>query len=70
MPSCWCRHQPDPDMEPGQRGAGLPGGTGLRVKLPGADPLQEKYREDFNNKAETLLAKLDLVREVQFASTM
>jgi len=41
----------------------------LRVKLPGADPLQDKYREDFNSKAETLLAKLDLVRDVQVAST-
>jgi murein DD-endopeptidase MepM/ murein hydrolase activator NlpD len=40
----------------------------LRVKLPGADPLQKKYRDDFNAKAEALLAKLDLVRDVQVAS--
>jgi murein DD-endopeptidase MepM/ murein hydrolase activator NlpD len=40
----------------------------LRVKLPGAEPLASKYREDFNKKAEALLAQLDLVRDVQLAS--
>jgi murein DD-endopeptidase MepM/ murein hydrolase activator NlpD len=40
----------------------------LRVKLPGADPLHKKYRDDFNAKADALLAKLDLVRDVQVAS--
>ncbi len=40
----------------------------LRVKLPGADPLAEKYRADFNKKAEALMAQLDLVRDVQLAS--
>lgn len=39
----------------------------LRVKLPGADPLAGKYRDDFNRKAEALLAQLDLVRDVQLA---
>lgn len=41
----------------------------LRVKLPGADPLSAKYRADFNSKAKALLAQLDLVRDVQVAST-
>ncbi len=41
----------------------------LRVKLPGADPLNKKYRDDFDAKAEALLAQLDLVRDVQVAST-
>jgi murein DD-endopeptidase MepM/ murein hydrolase activator NlpD len=41
----------------------------LRVKLPGADPLNKKYRDDFHTKAEALLAQLDLVRDVQVAST-
>lgn len=40
----------------------------LRVKLPGAEPLKEKYHNDFNRKAEALLAQLDLVRSVQLAS--
>ena len=40
----------------------------LRVKLPGAEPLKEKYQDDFNRKAEALLAQLDLVRSVQLAS--
>jgi murein DD-endopeptidase MepM/ murein hydrolase activator NlpD len=40
----------------------------LRVKLPGADPLHKKYRDDFHTKAEALLAQLDLVRDVQVAS--
>jgi murein DD-endopeptidase MepM/ murein hydrolase activator NlpD len=40
----------------------------LRVKLPGAEPLKEKYHDDFNRKAEALLAQLDLVRSVQLAS--
>ena len=41
----------------------------LRVKLPGADPLANKYRDDFDKKAEALMAQLDLVRDVQLAST-
>jgi murein DD-endopeptidase MepM/ murein hydrolase activator NlpD len=40
----------------------------LRVKLPGAEPLKKKYRDDFNTRAEALLAQLDLVRDVQVAS--
>ena len=39
----------------------------LRVKLPGADPLKKKYRDDFNEKAEALVAQLDLVRSVRLA---
>jgi murein DD-endopeptidase MepM/ murein hydrolase activator NlpD len=39
----------------------------LRVKLPGAEPLDNKYLADFNRKAESLLAQLDLVRNVQVA---
>jgi len=40
----------------------------LRVKLPGADPLNEKYMADFSSKAEVLMAKIDLVRDIQVAS--
>ena len=40
----------------------------LRVKLPGAEPLKEKYRDDFNSRAEALLAQMDLVRSIQVAS--
>ncbi len=40
----------------------------LRVKLPGAEPLKEKYQDDFNKKAEALLAQMDLVRNIQVAS--
>ncbi|MGB5260268.1 MAG: peptidoglycan DD-metalloendopeptidase family protein [Gammaproteobacteria bacterium] len=40
----------------------------LRVKLPGAEPLKKKYLDDFNKKAEALLAQMDLVRNVQVAS--
>ena len=40
----------------------------LRVKLPGAEPLKDKYRDDFNAKAEALLAQMDLVRSIQVAS--
>ena len=40
----------------------------LRVKLPGAKPLDKKYLDDFNLKAQALVAKLDLVRNVQVAS--
>jgi murein DD-endopeptidase MepM/ murein hydrolase activator NlpD len=39
----------------------------LKVKLPGAEPLDSKYLADFSSKAESLLAKLDLVRNVQVA---
>ncbi len=41
----------------------------LRVKLPGAKPLEKKYREDFEQKAGALIAQLDLVRNVQVASS-
>jgi len=41
----------------------------LRVKLPGAEPLEKKYREDFEQKASALIAQLDLVRNVQVASS-
>jgi len=40
----------------------------LRVKLPGAEPLDQKYRDDFMAKAESLVAQLDLIRGVQVAS--
>ena len=39
----------------------------LKVKLPGAEPLDSKYLADFSRKAESLLAKLDLMRNVQVA---
>jgi murein DD-endopeptidase MepM/ murein hydrolase activator NlpD len=39
----------------------------LRVKLPGADPLPEKYRKDFEEKSATLIAQLDTIRSVQIA---
>ena len=41
----------------------------LRAKLPGAEPLEKKYREDFQKKAGALIAQLDLVRNVQVASS-
>ena len=40
----------------------------LKVKLPGAEPLNSKYLADFSRKAESLLAQLDLVRNVQVAA--
>ncbi|MDX1698199.1 MAG: peptidoglycan DD-metalloendopeptidase family protein [Thiohalobacterales bacterium] len=40
----------------------------LRVKLPGAEPLQKKYLDDFREKADSLLAQLELIRDVQVAS--
>jgi murein DD-endopeptidase MepM/ murein hydrolase activator NlpD len=40
----------------------------LKVKLPGAEPLDGKYLADFSRKAESLLAQLDLVRNVQIAA--
>ncbi|MGB5177573.1 MAG: peptidoglycan DD-metalloendopeptidase family protein [Gammaproteobacteria bacterium] len=40
----------------------------LRVKLPGADPLNKKYMADFTSRAEALIAQIDLVRDVQVAS--
>ena len=39
----------------------------LRVKLPGADPLPEKYREDFEEKSVILITQLDTIRSVQVA---
>jgi murein DD-endopeptidase MepM/ murein hydrolase activator NlpD len=41
----------------------------LRVKLPGADPLNKKYMADFSTRAESLMAQIDLVRDVQIASS-
>ena len=40
----------------------------LRVKLPGAESLDKKYRDDFDVKAQALLAQLKLVQDVQLAS--
>jgi murein DD-endopeptidase MepM/ murein hydrolase activator NlpD len=40
----------------------------LKVKLPGADPLNKKYLDDFHAKAESLLAQMELISEVQLAS--
>ncbi|MEN8206606.1 MAG: peptidoglycan DD-metalloendopeptidase family protein [Pseudomonadota bacterium] len=40
----------------------------LRVKLPGADPLNKKYMADFTAKSENLMAQIDLIRDVQVAS--
>jgi len=40
----------------------------LKVKLPGADPLNKKYMDDFHAKAESLIAQLNLVRDIQLAS--
>jgi murein DD-endopeptidase MepM/ murein hydrolase activator NlpD len=40
----------------------------LKVKLPGSEPLDSKYLADFSRKAESLLAQLDLVRNVQVAA--
>jgi murein DD-endopeptidase MepM/ murein hydrolase activator NlpD len=41
----------------------------LRVKLPGADPLNKKYMADFSAKANALVAQIDLVRDVRIASS-
>jgi murein DD-endopeptidase MepM/ murein hydrolase activator NlpD len=41
----------------------------LRVKLPGADPLNKKYMADFTSKAEALMAEIDLVSDVRVASS-
>jgi hypothetical protein len=40
----------------------------LRVKLPGAKPLDKRYLDDFKVQAGSMLARLDLVRSVQVAS--
>jgi murein DD-endopeptidase MepM/ murein hydrolase activator NlpD len=40
----------------------------LKVKLPGADPLNKKYIADFNEKAGNLIAQIDTVRDVRLAS--
>jgi murein DD-endopeptidase MepM/ murein hydrolase activator NlpD len=40
----------------------------LRIKLPGSDPLKQKYRADFTRKAQAFLAQLDLIRDLQVAS--
>jgi murein DD-endopeptidase MepM/ murein hydrolase activator NlpD len=39
----------------------------LKVKFPGADPLNKKYMDDFNVKAESLMAQINTVRDVQLA---
>ncbi|MFV1973920.1 MAG: OapA family protein [Thiohalobacterales bacterium] len=41
----------------------------LRVKLPGSPPLDKKYRDDFRKKSAALIARLDTIRNVQFASS-
>ena len=41
----------------------------LRVKLPGADPLDKKYMADFREKSTALIAQLDTIRSVQVASS-
>jgi murein DD-endopeptidase MepM/ murein hydrolase activator NlpD len=40
----------------------------LKVKLPGAEPLNKKYMADFTSKAETLMAELQLASDVRVAS--
>lgn len=40
----------------------------LKVKLPGADPLNKKYMADFNTRADSLMAQIDRVRDVRLAS--
>jgi murein DD-endopeptidase MepM/ murein hydrolase activator NlpD len=40
----------------------------LRVKLPGADPLNKKYMADFTLKADALMAEIDVVSDVRVAS--
>jgi murein DD-endopeptidase MepM/ murein hydrolase activator NlpD len=40
----------------------------LKVKLPGADPLNKKYMDDFHAKAENLMAQIDLIRDIRLAS--
>ncbi len=40
----------------------------LRVKLPGAEPLDREYMSDFKSQAQALIAQLDVVRTVQVAS--
>jgi murein DD-endopeptidase MepM/ murein hydrolase activator NlpD len=40
----------------------------LTVRLPKASPLPSKYRDDFNNKAENLLAQLNLIKTNTLAS--
>jgi hypothetical protein len=40
----------------------------LRVKLPGADPLNKKYMADFTLKADALMAEVNLASETRVAS--
>ena len=40
----------------------------LKVKLPGADPLNRKYMDDFHAKAENLMAQIELIHDIQLAS--
>lgn len=40
----------------------------LKVKLPGADPLNRKYMDDFHTRAESLMAQINVVRDIQLAS--
>ena len=39
----------------------------LKVKLPGADPLNKKYMEDFGTKADGLMAQIERVRDIRLA---
>ena len=41
----------------------------LRVKLPGAKPLDQQYMDDFTAQAGSMMARLDLLRPVQVASS-
>jgi len=41
----------------------------LKVKLPGAEPLNQKYMADFTSKAETLMAEIHLASDVRVASS-
>jgi len=41
----------------------------LRVKLPGAPPLDKKYLADFKSESAALIAQLDTIRSVQVASS-
>jgi murein DD-endopeptidase MepM/ murein hydrolase activator NlpD len=40
----------------------------LSVKLPGAPPLDKKYRDDFQQKSAALIAQLETIRSIQVAS--
>lgn len=40
----------------------------LKVKLPGADPLNKKYLDDFHAKANSLMAQIELIHDIRLAS--